>query len=171
MKKLFVFLTILSLLLAVAGCSSSKDQETKTDTEQKETKELTDTDKSKMYNSVRVAELKVNEIFHKETAADGTTPIINSSFSDENKAVEFLSKYYSEDVAKSIYTHYATDKKTPEGQLIVNSEPYFTPSFLDTNQDDVTIEGDKNKATIKIADNKIYSIELVDNQYIVTSVE
>ncbi|MBU8879533.1 YgdI/YgdR family lipoprotein [Bacillus sp. FJAT-29790] len=169
MKKLLALLTIFSLLFAVAGCSSKKEETTNKGTEEKAAG-LTDTVKSKMYNSVRVAELKVNEVFHKETAGDGEIPIINGSFAEDNKAVEFLSKYYSEEVAKDIYAHYATVKKTAEGQMIINAEPYFTPSFLETSQQDVTIEGDEKKATIKSA-GMTYHVELKDGQYIITSVE
>ncbi|MFE8696854.1 endonuclease [Cytobacillus sp. FJAT-53684] len=170
MKKLLALLAIFSLLFAVTGCSSSKEETAEKDKVEK-TSELTDSVKSKMYNSVRVAELKVNEVFHKELAADEETPIINASFSDENDAIAFLSKYYSEEVAKDIYTHYATGEKTAEGQMIINAEAYFNPSFLDTNQETVTIEGDENKATIKTAENVSYQIELKDGKYIITSVE
>ncbi len=171
MKKLFAFLTIFSLVFAVAGCSSSEDNASGKKTEEKKTSELTDSVKTKMYNAVRIAELKVNEVFHKDTAADGETPIINQNFSEENQAVQFLTNYYSEDIAKDIYTHYATDNKTAEGQMITNADPYFTPSFLDTTIEKVTIEGDENKVTIKLAENITYQVEMIDGKYVITNIE
>jgi len=171
LKKLLAFLTIFSLLFAIAGCSSAEEKTAENGTEDKTTSELADSMKTKMYNSVRIAELKVNEIFHKETAADGETPIINQNFSEDNKAVQFLTKYYSEDLANDIYKHYATDDKTAEGQMITNPEAYFNPSFLDTTIENVTIEGDENKATIKTADNITYHVELKDTQYIIMQIE
>lgn len=171
MKKLLAFMTIFSLIFAVAGCSSSEEKKSEKTTEEKTTSELTDSIKTKMYNSVRIAELKVNEVFHKDTAADGETTIINQNFSEENKAVQFLTNYYSEDIAKDIYTHYATDNKTAEGQMITNTDPYFTPSFLDTTIENVTIEGDEIKATIKSAENITYQVELNDGKYVITNIE
>ncbi len=173
MKRLLAFLTIFTLIFAVAGCSSTKDDTSKT-TEKKateKTSELTDQVKSKMYNAVRIAEGKVNEVFAKETAADETTPVLTSTFADETTAVAFLSKYYSADVSKEIYTYYVTDQKTAEGQTIVKADPFFAKPILDTTKEDVTIEGDANKATVKTKDNVTYTVELKDNQYIVTDVQ
>ncbi|MGN7399798.1 endonuclease [Cytobacillus praedii] len=170
MKKLLAIFAIFSLIFTAAGCSSSTEEPAEKTTEKK-TAELTESAKSKIYNSVRVAELKVNEVFHKEVAADETTPVINANFADEEKSVEFLSKYYSKELAKDIYTHYATEEKTAEGQMIINAEPYFTPSFLETNQEAVTIEGNENKATLKTNKNVTYQVELKDGQYVITSIE
>lgn len=170
MKKLLTLFAIFPLLLTAAGCSSSTEEPAEKSAEKK-TAELTDSIKSKIYNSVRVAELKVNEVFHKEVAADETTPIINANFADEEKSVEFLSKYYSEELAKDIYSHYATEEKTAQGQMIIHAESYFNPSFLDTNQESITIEGDENKATVITAKNVTYHLELKDGQYIITSIE
>ena len=174
MKRLLTFLSAITLIFALVGCSADKE-ETK-DTATKETKtentaELTDQAKSKMYNAVRIAEGKVNEVFAKEVAADEETPVINSQFADEASAVEFLSKYYSEDVAKELYTYYVTDQKTAEGQTIVKADPFFTASILETTKDDVTIDGDANKATVKTKDNVTYTVELQDEKYIVSGVE
>lgn len=170
MKKLLALFTIFSLFFTVAGCSSSTEEPAEK-TPEKKTAELTESVKSKIYNSVRVAELKVNEVFHKEVAADETTPVINANFADEEKSVEFLSKYYSKELAKDIYSHYASEEKTAEGQMIINAEPYFTPSFLEINQEDVTIEGDENKATLKTTENVTYQMELKDGQYVITNIE
>ena len=170
MKKLLGLLTIFTLVFAVAGCSSSEDKTAEKGAEEKATSELTDSMKTKMYNAVRIAELKVNEVFHKDTAADGETPIINQNFSEESKAVAFLTNYYSEDIAKEIYTHYATENKTAEGQMITNVEAFFTPSILDSTLESVTVEGDENKATIKTAENMTYQVELVDGKYVITNI-
>ncbi|WP_313801125.1 endonuclease [Cytobacillus sp.] len=170
MKKLLTLFAIFSLLLTAAGCSSSTEEPAKKSAEKK-TAELTDSIKSKIYNSVRIAELKANEVFHKEVAADETTPIINANFADKKKAVDFLSKYYSEELAKDIYSHYATEEKTDEEQMIINAESYFTSSFLDTNQESVTIEGDENEATVTTAENVTYHLKLKDGQYIITGIE
>lgn len=168
MKRLFALFTIFSLLIAAGGCTSEEKESTETKTE--ENAGLTDEEKSKIYNSVRVAELKVNEVFHKEVAADEKTPVINPSFADEKSAVSFLSKYYSEDVAKDIYSHFSTDNKINDGQMIVNEAPYFSPSVLDTNKEDAEIDGDKNKATVK-AENITYQLELQESGYVITSIE
>ncbi|MBT2688062.1 endonuclease [Bacillus sp. ISL-47] len=167
MKRLFALFVIFPLLFAAAGCTSGEKESTETKTEETG---LTDEEKSKFYNSVRVAELKVNEVFHKEVAADEKTPVINASFSDEESAVSFLSKYYSPDLAKDIYTHYATENNTEDGQMIVNEEPYFSPSVLDTEKEDAEIEGDKNKASVK-TENITYQLELQESRYMVTSIE
>ncbi|AGK55059.1 hypothetical protein [Bacillus sp. 1NLA3E] len=174
MKRLLAFLTIFTLMFAVAGCSSTKDDTSKTTTEKKateKTSELTDQVKSKMYNAVRIAEGKVNEVFAKEMAADETTPVLTSTFADEAAAEAFLSKYYSADIAKEIYTYYVTDQKTTDGQTIVKADPFFAKPILDTTKDDVTVEGDANKATVKTKDNVTYTVELKDNTYVVTAIQ
>ncbi|GLB58344.1 endonuclease [Cytobacillus sp. NCCP-133] len=168
MKKLFALFTLFLLLFAVAGCTSTEEK-----TEEPETEAnagMTDEDKSKFYNSVRVGELKVNEVFHKEMAADETTPVINASFADEQSAVAFLAKYYSKDVAKEIYTHYATNQKTEDGEMIVNEEPYFSPSVLDTTMEEAEVSGDLNEATVK-AGKYSYQLELLDSGYLITNIE
>jgi hypothetical protein len=174
MKRLLAFLTVFTLIFTVVGCSSDKEESKNPATEDKgteKTAELTEQTKSKMYNAVRIAEGKVNEVFAKEVAADEETPVINSLFAEQAAAVEFLSKYYSEDIAKEIYTYYVTDQKTAEGQTIVKAEPFFAAPILETTKDDVTIEGDANIATIKTKDNVTYTVELQDEKYIVTGVE
>ncbi|HLO11902.1 MAG TPA: endonuclease [Pseudoneobacillus sp.] len=170
MKKLFSLLAVFTLMFAVVGCTANKEEKKDNATEENSAK-LTDQIKSKMYNAARVAEGKVNDVFHHDVAADETTPILNASFPDEASATDFLSKYYSEDVAKEIYTYYATGEKTADGQIIVKADPFFTPSLLETTLEKVTIEGDANKATITTAENVKYTVELQDDKYIITGVE
>lgn len=171
MKKILSLLAIFALMFAVVGCTAEKEEEnTDTATEENNT-ELTDQVKSKMYNAARVAEGKVNDVFHHDVAADETTPVLNASFPDEASAVEFLSKYYSEDVAKEIYTYYATTEQTPEGQVIVKVDPFFASPLQATTLEDVTIEGDANAGTITTADNVVYNVELQDDKYIVTGIQ
>jgi hypothetical protein len=171
MKKLLSFLAIFTLLFAVVGCTADKEEENANTATEENNTELTDQVKSKMYNATRVAEGKVNDVFHHDVAADGTTPVLNASFPDEAAALEFLSKYYSEDVAKEVYTHYATTEQTPEGQVIVKADPFFVTPLQATTLEDVTIEGDANAGTITTADNVVYNVELQDDKYIVTGIQ
>jgi hypothetical protein len=55
--------------------------------------------------------------------------------------------------------------------VIVKAEPFFDPSLLETKQEDLTIEGDANKTTLKQADGYTYTVELKDNKYVVTGVQ
>jgi hypothetical protein len=171
MKKLLSLLAVFTLMFAVVGCTAEKEENTDNTAEEENTAELTDQVKSKMYNAARVAEGKINDVFHHDVAEDGTTPIINASFPDEASATEFLTKYYSEDVAKEIYTYYATGEQTAEGQVIVKADPFFAAPLQATTIEDVTIEGDANAATITTADNVTYNVELQDDKYIVTGVQ
>ena len=174
MKRLLTILTIITFIFAVTGCASDKEDTAKTDTKEKtteKTSELTDQVKVKMYNSLRIAELKVNEVFAKETAADETTPVVNSAFANEEATVSFLGKYYSEEIAKEMFTYYVTDQKTADGQTIVKAEPYFSESIIDTEKEDVTTKGDANKATISTKDHTIYTVELQNEQYVITKIE
>ncbi|WP_174729912.1 endonuclease [Mesobacillus harenae] len=173
MKKLLALLAAFTIVFAVVGCSAEEENADKDNGAAEEnTAELTDQAKSKMYNSIRVAEGKVNEVFAKETvSAEDPTFVINSSFADEASAVEFLSKYYNEDTAKEIYAHYATEEKTDDGRMIVNQESYFPASILTTTQEDVTVEGDANKGTVTAPEDVVYTVELAEGKYIITGVE
>jgi hypothetical protein len=166
MKKLLSFLAIFTLIFTIVGCSANNEENNAEET----TAKLTDQLKSKIYNTARVAEGKVNDVFHHDVAADGTTPVLNASFPDEASAVEFLSKYYSANVANEIYSYYATGEQTPEGQVIVKADPFFTSSLLATTIGDVKIEGDANTATITTNENVVYTLDQQDDKYIVTDI-
>lgn len=171
MKKVFALLTAFALTFAIVGCSTSKKEES-SEKKTESTKEVsTKQAQTKMYNAVRVAETKVNELFHKDTAADQTTPVLNLNFADEAAATTFLLKYYSEEIAKDIVKHYVTDQKTAEGNIIVKADSYFTKSILETTQQDVTIKGDEKKGTIKTKDHVEYTVELKDNTYMITNIK
>ncbi|PLR93736.1 endonuclease [Bacillus sp. T33-2] len=174
MKKLLALLAAFALTFAVVGCSADKKEEPAASEEKKEekTNELTDQVKSKMYNTVRIAAGKVDEVFAKETVSEeDTRPVVNSSFADETSAVEFLSKYFSEDIAQEIYAHYKTDQKTEDGRMIVNEEPYIPATFLEGKQADATVEGDATKGTVKTTDSGTYTVEQKDDNYVVTGIE
>lgn len=173
MKKLLALLAVFTLVFSIVGCSDKEEADKSTEEKagEKETTELTDQVKSKTYNAARIAEGKVNDVFAHDVAADGETPILNRNFTDEAAAVTFLSKYYSEDVAKEIYAYYATAEKTAEGQVIVKAEPFFDPSLLLTKQEDMTIEGNANKTTLKQDEGYTYTVELKNNKYVVTDVQ
>ncbi|WP_316571878.1 endonuclease [Neobacillus sp. YIM B06451] len=172
MKKLLALLAVFTLAFVVVGCSEKDSSKGAEDTNKEENKsELTDQVKAKMYNAVRLAENKVDTVYAHDTAEDGETPILNATFADEAAAETFLTKYYSEDVAKQISEHYATGEKTDKDQIIVKAEPFFAKSITGTTLDDVTIEGDANKGTVKTNEGVTYTVELKDGQYVITSVE
>ncbi|OCA91236.1 endonuclease [Bacillus sp. FJAT-27225] len=166
MKKLMAFLAVFTLAFVIVGCSEKEDKAAS----EKESTELTDQAKGKMYNAVRLGENKVDTVYAHDAAEDGT-PVLNATFADEAAAETFLTKYYSEDVAKQITTHYSTGQKTDKGQIIVKEEPFFSKSITETTQDDVTIEGDAKKGTVKTKDGVTYTVEQKDNSYVVTKVE
>lgn len=171
MKKLFALLAVFTLAFAIVGCSDKDNSKGSEDTNKEENKsELTDQAKTKMYNAVRMAENKVDTVYAHDAAEDGT-PLLNATFADEAAAETFLTKYYSEDVAKQISEHYATGEKTDKGEIIVKADPFFANPISATKQSDVTIEGDANKGTIKTKEGVTYTVELKDGQYIVTGVE
>ncbi|WP_059171265.1 hypothetical protein [Bacillus sp. FJAT-27445] len=171
MKKLLALLAVFTLAFAVVGCSDKEGSNGAEDKNKEENKaELTDQAKSKMYNAVRMAENKVDTVYAHDAAEDGT-PVLNATFADEAAAETFLTKYYSEDVAKQISEHYSTGEKTPEGQIIVKADPFFAHPIAATTQKDVTIEGDANKGTVKTQDGVTYTVELKDGKYFVTGVE
>lgn len=172
MKKLFALLAVFTLAFAIVGCSDKDNSKGAEDKNKEENKSaLTDQAKAKMYNAVRLAENKVDTVYAHDTAEDGETPILNATFADEAAAETFLTKYYSEDVAKQISEHYATGEKTDKGEIIVKADPFFPNPISSTKQSDVTIEGDAHKGTIKTKEGVTYTVELKDGQYIVTGVE
>ncbi|WP_053367261.1 hypothetical protein [Bacillus sp. FJAT-27245] len=172
MKKLLALLAVFTLAFAVVGCSEKESSKGTEDTNKEENKaELTDQVKAKMYNAVRMAEGKVDTVYAHDTYGDDDTPVLNATFADEAAAETFLTKYYSEDVAKQISEHYATGEKTDKGNIIVKADPFFANPISGNTKDDVTIEGDANKGTVKTKEGVTYTVELKDGQYVVTGVE
>lgn len=172
MKKLFALLAVFTLAFAVIGCSNKEESKGANDTKKEENKaELTEQVKTKMYNAVRMAENKVNTVYAHDTDEETAKPILNGTFADEAAAETFLTKYYSEDVAKKISSHYSTGEKNKDGRPFVKEDPFFAKPISETTQGDVTIEGDANKGTVKTKDNVTYTVELKDGQYVVTGVE
>ncbi|RHW40618.1 endonuclease [Neobacillus notoginsengisoli] len=172
MRKLFALLAVFTLAFAVIGCSNKEEPKGSEDTKKEENKaELTDQVKSKMYNAIRLAENKVDTVYANDTDEDTEKPVLNATFADEAAAEAFLTKYYSEDVAKQISSHYSTGEKNKDGRPFVKEDPFFAKPISGTTQDDVTIEGDANKGTVKTKDGVTYTVELKDGQYVITGVE
>lgn len=165
MKKILfsIFLATVVAVTAV-GCSSETNSN---NTEQSQ--ELTAQDKGRVYTAIRIAEDKVNSLFHKEVAEDGTTPVLDPTFTKES-AIELLSKYYDKAIAEAIVNHYITDKTVDDGKIVVNAQKYFDPSALDLKVEDVTVEGTKSEVKAKTKDGVTYELKAKDGGFLITNI-
>jgi hypothetical protein len=188
LKKWLIGLFALSLAFAAAGCSGNKDTASETNEEAAaadaensadnaaaEEQEDAEADAAlelqKAFNAAAIAEGKVNTLFHKDAAEDGT-PLLNKVTGTPEAARELLLEYFDAAVVDQILAHYITDKKIDEA-IVVNAEPFFTSTLQGLKFEDVTVEGTKEATTITTKDNVVYTVSWNEEagKYIVTKIE
>lgn len=157
-KKLVTSVMVLAIVFTAAACSKKE--------------ETTEMDKQVAYNSAKIAEDKVNTLFHKATTADETAPILDPATGTPEKAKELLVGYLDAALVDKIMAHYITDKKDGDN-VIVNSEPFFAASLMGTTFADASVDGDKEEFTVTTKDNGVYTVKWLEDgeKYIVTNYE
>ncbi|WP_199615352.1 hypothetical protein [Paenibacillus alkalitolerans] len=190
LKKWLIGLFAVGLALAAAGCSGSGDNAAATNEEQaSESAENTDNaegaageepaaeevdpaiEYQKAFNAATIAEGKLNTLFHKDAAEDGT-PVLNTVTKTSEAARELLLGYFEAALADQIIAHYVTDKTVDAG-IVVNAEPFFPSTLQGLKFEDVTVEGTKEATTIATKDNVVYTVSWNEegSRYIVTKIE
>lgn len=174
-KKFLGLLLVLGLSVSVAACSqpaantsqTNNSESSKAKTQQ-DSMELTEKEKGKVYTFLRVAEDKVNILFHKNKA-NNNTPLLDRYF-DKESAAKFLSDVYDKPVVDQIITHYITDKKIEE-VIVVNDKPFFEKPVQKTNKEDVKVEGTKDAIKAITKDGVEYDLKMTDGKLLIMNIK
>lgn len=124
------------------------------------------------YITVRLAEEKINSLFHDSVA--GGKPVLKSVIANnKEEAKQFLMNYFDEGLAEQIVDHYWTDE-TVDGAVVVKEEPFLTASVIKgtKTKDDVTFAGDENEPSFTTPDQVTFKLKKTDNgKYVITEIQ
>lgn len=124
--------------------------------------------KSLAYIAARLAEEKVNGLFHQEASEDGK-PILNPITPDRQSAANFLNAYLDPALTDKVLAHYLTEEKAGNA-IVVKSDKFFSSSIMATaSKNDVAFEGSPDEYKMTTQDGGLYTVRKVDEKtYLVT---
>lgn len=121
----------------------------------------------KAYLVLRLAEEKVNGLFHEKKSKDGKA-ILNPLQGSKEVAETFLKAYFDDAMTNKLLTHYLTEEKA-DNSIVVKADKFFAKAILDTTKADVTMEGSKDGVvTITTKDGAKYTLKNTGDKYIIT---
>jgi hypothetical protein len=141
-RRLAAAAIIFTLTFIMAACSSNASNSGKEPAPSKEAVASNETatgkedtlSKDQAYIAARLAEEKVDGLFHQETSADNK-PILNPVTPDKDSAVKFLNAYMDSALTEKIVSHYLTEEKA-NNAIVVKNEKYISSSIRDTSTKD-----------------------------------
>lgn len=175
LKKIALTALLVSAVAVTAACSKEDNgaaaSPTPTAAATAAASENPDAYKLSAYTSVRLAEEKLDILFH--SVKKDEKPVMNALIAnDKEKAAKFLNAYFEPALTDKILTHYLTTEKTADGSAIVNAAKFFPVSIIAAapTKDDVTYEG--TPAEVKITtkkDNGFFTIKKnAEGKYLVS---
>lgn len=184
-KKFAVTAVLLSVVATGAACSSKDNKDSAASPSatpavsasasaapaSAAASEAPDAYKMKAYNAARMAEEKINTLFHTSTSEDKAVmnPLVAT---DKDKAAKFLSAYVDPAFSEKILTFYLTPDKAKDGSILVKSDKFLPGSILATKtKDDVTYEGTPDEVKMTTKDNAVFTAKKnSEGKYIITDV-
>ncbi|KIL37508.1 hypothetical protein SD71_02430 [Cohnella kolymensis] len=171
LKKLAATALICTIALTGAACSSKNGNNDAAGTPALSTassspsatapasaSENPDVSKTKAFIAGRMAEEKVNYLFHQTTSED-EKPILNPVTPDKESAAKFLNAYIDPALTEKILTYYLTEEKA-DNAIVVKSDPFFTVSILAAaSKDDLTYEGADNEYKMTTKDGGVFTVK------------
>jgi hypothetical protein len=169
LKRIAAAALICTIALTGAACSSNNSNKDAASTPAASTassspsasasaSENPDVAKTQAFIAARMAEEKVNYLFHQETSADDK-PILNPVTPDKESASKFLNAYIDPALTEKIVTYYLTEEKAGNA-IVVKSDPFFTVSILATaSKDDVTYEGAEKEYKMTTKDGGVFTVK------------
>lgn len=126
---------------------------------------------SKAYLAARLAQEKLDFVFHDNKDKDGNF-ILNKFYPDQDKATAFLSTFYDAALVKSILAFYVTDKKSGDA-AIMNKDNFYKKSLNDTKKEDMTFDAANTKDQVKFTtkDGAVYTMKKTGDAFIVASLD
>jgi hypothetical protein len=183
-KKFAVTAILLSVVATGAACSSDDNKDSAASpsatpavsasaaaSPAAAASEAPDAYKMKAYNAARIAEEKINTLFHTSTSEDKAVlnPLIAT---DKDKAAKFLNAYFDPALSEKILTFYLTPDKTQDGSILVKTDKFLPGSILAAKtKDDVTYEGTQDEVKMTTKDNMVFTAKKnSEGKYIITDV-
>lgn len=122
------------------------------------------------YTAVRLAEEKLDILFHTSKKDDKTVmnPLIAT---DKEKAAKFLNAYFDPALTEKILAFYLTADKTADGAVIVKADKFLPVSIIKSapTKDDVTFEGTEAEVKITTKDNGVFTVKKnAEGKYVVS---
>jgi hypothetical protein len=182
-KKFAVTAVLLSVVAVGAACSSDDNKDTAASpsaspaasasaaaSASPAASENPDAYKLKAYTAARIAEEKINILFHTSKAEEKAVmnPLIAT---DKDKAAKFLNAYLDSALTEKVLTHYLTADKAADGSTLVKEEKFLPASILTgaPTKDDVTYEGTQDEVKLTTKDNAVFTLKKnAEGKYIVT---
>lgn len=167
-KQVAATALVCSLILTGIGCSSAGKPATPAAAQTAAPSENPDAYKASAYIAARLAEEKVDTLFHQSTSKDGK-PILNPLIAtDKEKAAKYLNAYFDPALTEKILAFYLTSDKADDS-LIVKKDKFFTASILKTSsKDDVTYEGTKDQVKLTTKDGAVFTVKKANEKYVVS---
>lgn len=170
-KQAAASIIIGSLLFTAVGCSSASKQPAASAPAASQSaapSENPDAYKISAYTAARIAEEKVDTLFHQTKSKDGK-PILNTLIAaDKEKAIKFLNSYFEPAMSEKIVAFYWTADKADDS-VVVKESKFFTASVLLTkSKDEVTYEGNKDQVKLTTKDGGVFTVKRANDKYVVT---
>lgn len=173
-KKIAATALILSVVATGAACSSKEKESAASPSASPAATaaaENPDAYKLSAYTAVRLAEEKLDILFHTNKKDD--KPVLNTLIAaDKEKAAKFLNAYIDPALTEKILTHYLTADKTSDGSVIVKADKFLPVSFLKAapGKDDVTYEGSQAEVKMTTKDNGVFTVKKnAEGKYILSN--
>lgn len=179
LKRIAAAALICTIALTGAACSSNSSNKDAAGTPAASTagnsptasaaaSEKPDVSKTQAFIAARMAEEKVNYLFHQATSED-EKPILNPVTPDKESAAKFLNAYIDPALTEKILTHYLTEEKA-DNAIVVKSEPFFSVSMLATPlKEDLTYEGADNEYKMTTKDGGVFTVKKdTENKFVLT---
>ncbi|MEV3335853.1 hypothetical protein ABNC15_12300 [Paenibacillus larvae] len=172
LKKATAGVMIAALLVTGAACSKANDSSATSSPQstQAAAKDNQGKVNNKAYLDARLAEEKVNTLFHEKKVDNN--PVLNPAYGDKQRAVDSLGKYYDTALANQIVDHYLTDQKQGEA-IVVKTDKFFQPSIIENKKEDIKFDDKSNadEVTFTTKDNLTYVMKKKGDTFIVMNVE
>ncbi|WP_123041444.1 hypothetical protein [Cohnella candidum] len=164
-KKFATTVLVLTIAFAAAACSSNSDKKEESAaatgiaaTASASAPADETASKAQAYIAARLAEEKVEGLFHQETSADGKS-ILNPITPDKDAAVKFLNAYIDSALSEKIVTYYLTEEKA-DGAIVVKSDKFLSVSIRGTaSKDEVAFEGTPEEYKLSTKDGGVYTVK------------
>ncbi|MFC5532239.1 hypothetical protein [Cohnella yongneupensis] len=173
LKKITVITLFIAVALSAAACSSSNTKNASPNPSASASEAASpsanpDLEHNLAYIAARLAEEKVDRLFHSETSADGK-PVLAAFTPDKDAAAKFLNYYMDSALTEKILAFYLTDEKA-DNAIVVKADKFFSASILATaSKTDVAFEASDAGFKLTTKDNGVYTVnQNADGNYIVT---